>query len=658
VNVEPIRRQFALFETERPRDVNLNVAVGDTPGTFRFFECEDDTSLSTANPVRAEEMRKGGHVVVEYDVAVTTLRELADRHCPPTVEFLKVDVEGLEGSVLRGVDWKRFRPRALVIEATKPAVPITDWEDIDAIAKWQEWEGGLLENGYVFAYFDGLSRFYVSEEERRLGRRLLIPPGLYDDIEVAKDEVVPRLVQEKDKLTEQLSIVQSKLRAKDEVIRVQAAIETGRSVCLKGTLDLAYRWRGGPAGCGRYFPPTRPREGIHIAIDTLQIAFGVSGGVETYMTSLVSALQATDAYQITLLCLEDQLEPLRLTFGEEIGWFEFRATPSMKLAIKAASLLRRGKATASSGKPVVSFSKLYEQAGIQILHSPVQLFSSLDFGVPSVLNLHDLQHLHFPENFTPSDINARNQLYGLSTSLADAVIASSDFVRDDIVRRMGASPSKVFTVPVTWNPAVQRGAEVFTVDEARARYGLPTIYAIYPAQFWVHKNHARLVEAQKITRDQVPGIDFKLVFTGYRGHSGWPIVQRALEKFSMAEHVLCLDYVPVEHMAALYKGAVFCVMPSTFEASSYAVIEAQLLGCPTMCSNVTSLPELMRGDAGLLFDPMSPDDMAAKMIGWLKAPEDRAACAERAKLKVREEHSVAKYIGNLTRIYEYVAAKR
>jgi FkbM family methyltransferase len=239
VNVEPIRRQFALFETERPRDVNLNVAVGDTPGTFRFFECEDDTSLSTANPVRAEEMRKGGHVVVEYDVAVTTLRELADRHCPPTVEFLKVDVEGLEGSVLRGVDWKRFRPRALVIEATKPAVPITDWEDIDAIAKWQEWEGGLLENGYVFAYFDGLSRFYVSEEERRLGRRLLIPPGLYDDIEVAKDEVVPRLVQEKDKLTEQLSIVQSKLRAKDEVIRVQAAIETGRSVCLKGTLDLA-----------------------------------------------------------------------------------------------------------------------------------------------------------------------------------------------------------------------------------------------------------------------------------------------------------------------------------------------------------------------------------------------------------------------------------
>src|SRR5258705_12393518 len=148
----------------------------------------------------------------------------------------------------------------------------------------------------------------------------------------------------------------------------------------------------------------------------------------------------------------------------------------MKLAIKAASLLGHGKATASSGKPVVSFSTLYEQAGIQILHSPVQLFSSFDFGVPSVLNLHDLQHLHFPANFTPSDINARNQLYGLSTSLADAVIASSDFVRYDIVRRMGASPSKVFTVPVTRNPAVQRGAELFTVDDARARYVLPTIY--------------------------------------------------------------------------------------------------------------------------------------------------------------------------------------
>ncbi len=288
----------------------------------------------------------------------------------------------------------------------------------------------------------------------------------------------------------------------------------------------------------------------------------------------------------------------------------------------------------------------------------MQIFSKLDFRIPSVLNLHDLQHLHFPENFTPSDIDARNRLYGLSATLADAIVVSSDFVRSDLVNQMQKPPAKVFTVPVTWDPMVVNGLCKFSVQDAVAHYKLPPTYAIYPAQFWPHKNHARLVQALRIVRDRRPGADLKLVFTGYRGHSGWPSVQTTIQQERLEADVICLDHVPVDHLAALYKGATFCVMPSTFEASSYPVIEAQVLGVPAMCSNVTSLPELMRDGAGLLFDPFDVEDMAAKMLRWLDDAQDRQAHAERARSKALQEHSLANYVAGVGRAYDYAIATR
>jgi glycosyltransferase involved in cell wall biosynthesis len=287
----------------------------------------------------------------------------------------------------------------------------------------------------------------------------------------------------------------------------------------------------------------------------------------------------------------------------------------------------------------------------------VQIYSLHDFSVPAVFHLHDLQHLHFPSNFTKSDIEARNRAYGMAASLSDAIIATSDFVRQDIIRHMNVPSEKVACVPATWDPQIEAGLHSFSPERARETYSLPSSFALYPAQFWPHKNHSRLVEALKLVRDSAPDHDFKLVLTGNRIHSGWPDVARTIERLQLQEHVRCLDYVPSGHLAALYKCAAFCIVPSTFEASSYPVIEAQLLGCPAMCSNITSLPELMRDGAGLLFDPYDVSDIAATMLRWLKCPEDARAHADRALEKVRREHSMKAYISNILAVYDRIAPK-
>ncbi|NGZ08150.1 MAG: FkbM family methyltransferase [Nitrospira sp. LK70] len=673
INVEPIPGQYQLFVEARPRDININAAVGEVPGQLTFHECKDLTSLSTANAKQAELLRVAGHQVEFYEVPVITLDEIFASCVGRTIDFLKVDVEGYEAAVLKGTDWSHCRPRVLLIEATLPAVKIEDWDNVDSVRNWDSWEPGLLGAGYEFAWFDGLSRFYVRREDHGLKRRLFLPPCVHDEFEPAevsqlkanyaelirdREEILSvnrRLV---DELEEQRNFSQ-KLIAKELVIESLAIQELERKALLCGSADLLYRWRRqhGPPSYGEFIPSEIGTQGTHVAVDTLQIIFGVSGGVETYMKMLASAL-INSGKRVTLICLPDQLSALRKRFESRVGYFVMRQSPAIRSLIKASNRLSGGARGLNAATSLATFTRLREDIGADVLHSPVQMFSMLDFRIPSVLNLHDLQHLHFPENFRPSDIEARDHLYGLSSSLADAIVVSSDFVRNDLREKMAVAPSKVFTIPVTWDPMVVGGLKKFGVEDAIALYRLPPLYAIYPAQFWPHKNHVRLVEALRIVRDKRPEIDLKLVFTGYRGHSGWPKVKEAIAAQGLENHIFCLDHVPVEHLAALYRGSIFCVMPSTFEASSYPVIESQVLGVPAMCSNVTSLPELMREGAGLLFDPFNVDDIAAKMLRWLDDPEDRKDHVERARMKVQREHSVESYILGLETAYQYAVATK
>ena len=96
-------------------------------------------------------------------VPAMTLADLCARHGAAAIDFLKIDVEGGEADVLAGGDWQRFRPKVIVIEAVMPG---------SNEPAWGEWEPFLLAQGYRFALFDTLNRFYVAEEAPDVFARL------------------------------------------------------------------------------------------------------------------------------------------------------------------------------------------------------------------------------------------------------------------------------------------------------------------------------------------------------------------------------------------------------------------------------------------------------------------------------------------------------
>jgi glycosyltransferase involved in cell wall biosynthesis len=238
---------------------------------------------------------------------------------------------------------------------------------------------------------------------------------------------------------------------------------------------------------------------------------------------------------------------------------------------------------------------------VEVATGRIDLFYSPDFVLPpvlpgtrTVLTVHDLSFLHYPDHFVPRLVQYLSRVVPRSVVRADRVLADSEATRSDLVRLMGVAPEKVTVlysgVDSRFHPAPEPGER----ERLAAEYGIgsrPYVLSVGTVQ--PRKNYARLIRAFS----RLPG-EIELLIGGGRG---W-LYEEVLAEAERHQRVRMLGFVADADLPALYRGAALFAFPSLYEGFGLPVLEAMACGVPVVSSNVSSLPEVA-GQAALLVDP-------------------------------------------------------
>jgi len=387
----------------------------------------------------------------------------------------------------------------------------------------------------------------------------------------------------------------------------------------------------------------------HIAVDLTPLGpLGQNGGAGLVATSIVRDIGALEpGLRLTLLTSEVSHHELasleapnvqRLCVAVRAGVVpsppRLLETSARRVLDRLAPSVRVALATGyervQTGR---GRARLLRQLQPDLLFCPFTVPYFFDPSVPTVGVVYDLQHLVFPEFFTPRQRAFRQQHLRDAISRSVRLVAISEFVRQALLQTMPIPSEKVLTLPL--------GLLDVHVDSSSPDSNLPESlgvgpdgFVLYPANFWPHKNHMRLFEALRELRRRRPGSELTLVCTGAPNALMHQLVEtsRALLPPRTVAFAGYVSRAALRHLLETCRALVF---PSLFEGFGMPVLEAMALGTPVLCSNVASLPEVA-GDAAVYFDPQQPGQIADALALLEDSPDLLAGLVERGHLRAAQ----------------------
>jgi glycosyltransferase involved in cell wall biosynthesis len=238
----------------------------------------------------------------------------------------------------------------------------------------------------------------------------------------------------------------------------------------------------------------------------------------------------------------------------------------------------------------------------------------------------DLMHRYerqFPEVSSRGLYYSRERHYKNMCRWSNGLIVDSEIGKRQVIESYKVSPDKIHVLPFV------APDYLFSDSSMHSAQKLPEKYIFYPAQFWEHKNHLRLVEAADKVRKTFP--DFKLVFVG-SAKNGYCKVVELVNRLGLRRNIYFMGYVPDSELRSLYRKARAMIMPTFFGPTNIPPLEAMALGCPAAVSKIYGMPEQL-GNAALYFNPKSVNQMAVVLQTlW----EDDDLCLELARRGLRQ----------------------
>ncbi len=322
------------------------------------------------------------------------------------------------------------------------------------------------------------------------------------------------------------------------------------------------------------------------------------GGIGRYIEQLIKQLQKIDLNnQYVLFLRSDNFTDCEIT------------NPNFKkiLAdIKWYSL-----------KEQTSFSGIIKKESVDLMHFPhwnIPLFYRGKF----IITIHDLIMYHFPRTEAsthgPLIYWVKDKLHRLILSSAAkraiAIIATSEFTKNDIVKELGVSPEKI---TVTYQAPFSKNTSTEPLPSE-----IKKPYALYVGTSYPHKNLSRLLRAWKKIEERSP--ELNLVLAGRKNFFYDQLI--GSPEFKNCERIIYIPNPTDGLLETLYQNAYLFVFPSLYEGFGLPPLEAMLRDIPVASSNGSCLPEVL-GNAAWYFDPNDTEDMARKILMTSDNPDLR-----------------------------------
>ncbi len=249
--------------------------------------------------------------------------------------------------------------------------------------------------------------------------------------------------------------------------------------------------------------------------------------------------------------------------------------------------------------------------GVDIFWSPHFNFTRLsapESGLKKVITVHDLSFLRYPEFFSRRK-NFWHKSLGVIKTLkeAEGIIAVSENTKNDIVELAGIDSGKIKVIYSGNNIAKKIWPEE-TAEECLRKFKIDSPYILYVGNIEPRKNIGGLIKAYDKLREDKAFKDLILVLAGAPGWKNARIY-RDWRSSPYQGRIRFLGYVSAEEKEILYSRAAVFVYPSFYEGFGFPPLEAMAYGVPIVCSNVSSLPEVV-ADAGIMINPDKPEEIA------------------------------------------------
>lgn len=257
-----------------------------------------------------------------------------------------------------------------------------------------------------------------------------------------------------------------------------------------------------------------------------------------------------------------------------------------------------------------------------LLTGPIDLFYAPDFLLPplagqlrTLITIHDLSFLRYPETFTPALRNYLEAAVPRSARRADHILTDSEATRRDVIELLKIDSARVTTLHCGVSGQFTPDPKPEEAKRLRAMYDLgpanaPFILAVGTVQ--PRKNYERLIEAVDGIRRFAGGVPVHLVIAGAPGWLSESVTAAATAR----DYVHLLGFVADADLPGLYRQAAVFAFPSLYEGFGLPPLEAMACGTPVVASSASSVPEAV-GDAGLLVDPLDTGALADALAAVL-----------------------------------------